>query len=175
MELIYVKSVAGSGYDKQILKLLALSDKEFVPPLSARVSSTQQTLDSCETAPSGVVDYYGTMACQPAILAVEAGKCLGFMAFKVDYTCEYVQKTPNLYASTCIVHPDARGRHLMQGFYEKMLALFPGYSIFTRTWHTNLSHLRVLEKLGFTQCARLKDHRGPGMDTVYYSKVIDNG
>lgn len=175
MELMYVKSVAESGYGQQILALLALSDKEFVPPLSSRISSTQQTLDSCDTAPSGVLDYYGTMACQPAILAVEAGKCLGFMAFKVDYTCEYVQKTPNLYASTCIVHPDARGRHLMQGFYEEMLALFPGYSIFTRTWHTNLPHLRVLEKLGFTQCARLKDHRGPGMDTVYYSKVIDNG
>lgn len=174
MELIYVNTVAESGYGGQILELLELADKEFVPPLSSRASSTQQTLDSTETAPAGVLDYYGTMATQPAILAVEEGKCLGFMAFKVDYLCEYVQKTPNLYASTCIVHPDARGRRLMQGFYEKMLALFPRHSIFTRTWHTNLSHLRVLEKLGFSQCARLKDHRGPGMDTVYYSRVVKN-
>ena len=172
MELIYVKSVAESGYDRQILGLLELADKEFVPPLSERTSSTQQTLSSTDATPAGVLDYYGTMSSQPAILAVEAGKCLGFMAFKVDYLCEYVQKTPNLYASTCIGHPDARGRRLMQSFYEKMLALFPRHSIYTRTWHTNHSHLRVLEKLGFTQCARLADHRGPGLDTVYYSRVV---
>jgi len=174
MELIYVATVGDSGYGDQILSLLTQADGEFIPPLSARDSSTQQTLSHTQSAPEGVIAYYNSMASQPAILAVEDGECLGFMAFKKDYICEYVQKTPNLYASTCIVHPDARGKGLMKAFYKEMMALFPQCSIFTRTWHTNASHLHVLEKLGFRECARLKDHRGPGMDTVYYCKAIEN-
>lgn len=61
----------------------------------------------------------------------------------------------------------------MTGFYQKMIDLFPGRSIFTRTWATNAAHFRVLEKLGFSQCARLKNHRGEGMDTVYFCRPAE--
>ena len=35
---------------------------------------------------------------------------------------------------------------------------------------TNASHLNVLEKLGFRELCRLKNHRGEGMDTVYFER-----
>ena len=170
MELCYVEKIEGCGYDRQILGLLEQADGEFIPPLSSRGSTTQQNLSSTQTVSAGVLDYYNTMAQQPAILALEDGRCLGFMSFKIDYDCPQSPGFPNLYASTCVVSPQARGKGLMQGFYEKMMAVFPTHSIFTRTWHTNFAHLRVLEKLGFSLVERLENHRGPGLDTVYYAR-----
>jgi len=45
--------------------------------------------------------------------------------------------------------------------------------IATRTWSLNSAHIHILEKLGFALVKRLVDHRGPGIDTVYYGK--ENG
>ena len=170
MELQYFDSVSSCGYAEDIQALLVLADKEFIPPLSARGSSTQKDLTGSTIVSDGAKDYYNTMSGQPVVVAVENGRCFGFMAFKRDYVCEYYQKLPNLYASTCVVHPDGRGKGLMQGFYQTMIDLFPQCNIYTRTWHTNVPHLKVLDRLGFSLLVRLPDHRGPGLDTVYYSK-----
>lgn len=172
MELKYFETVAASGYAADIQALLVMADKEFIPPLSARGSSTQQNLTSTDTVSDGAKAYYEAMSDQPVVVAMENGRCYGFMAFKKDYICEYYAKLPNLYASTCVVHPDARGKGLMKGFYQKMIDLFPQCNIYTRTWHTNLSHLHVLNKLGFSLLVQLPNHRGPGMDTVYYCKEV---
>ena len=170
MELLYFDPIRTSGFEADIHQLLILADKEFIPPLSARGSSTQADLSGTQQVSEGAAAYYETMAEQPVVLAVEQGRCMGFMAFKKDYTCPQISAAclPNLYASTCVVHPDTRGQGLMKQFYLKMMALFPHCGIYTRTWHTNYSHLKVLERLGFGELARLKDHRGPGLDTVYF-------
>jgi len=175
VELVYFESVEKSGWEEAVKGLLVLGDKEFVPPLSSRGSSTQAELSGGVTVSGGILDYYNSMAQQPVILGLEDGRCLGFMAFKIDYTCEQIAECelPNLYASTCVVHPDARGKGMMSGFYRKMIDLFPERRIFTRTWHTNLSHLHVLDKLGFSLIARLPDHRGKGMDTVYFRRPAE--
>ena len=170
MELKYFDAVARCGFEADIQALLVLADKEFIPPLSSRGSSTQQNLSSADTVSDGAKAYYEAMSTQPVVVAVENGRCYGFMAFKKDYACEYYDKTPNLYASTCVVHSDARGKGLMRGFYQTMIDLFPDRNIYTRTWHTNIPHLKVLEKLGFSLLVRLPNHRGPGMDTVYYCR-----
>lgn len=169
MEMRYFETVAQCPYGQEIKSFLAMADQEFIPPLSSRGSSTQADLSGGSHG-DGIADYFLSMASQPVIAAVEDGRCMGFMAFKLDHTCEQLgpDTFPNLYASTCVVHPDTRGRGLMRGFYETMMDLFPDRSIYTRTWHTNLAHLRVLGKLGFCEIARLPDHRGPGIDTVYY-------
>ena len=172
MELKYFETVGNCGYAADIQALLVMADKEFIPPLSSRGSSTQQDLTGTDTVSDGAKAYYEAMSQQPVVVAVENDRCYGFMAFKKDYICEYYNKLPNLYASTCVVHPDARGKGLMKGFYQKMIDLFPQCSIYTRTWHTNVSHLRVLDKLGFSLLVQLPDHRGPGMDTVYYCKDV---
>lgn len=170
MKIQYFHTVASSGYAEQILALLTMADKEFIPPLSSRGSTTQSDLSGSASCSDGVAAYYQEMAQQPAALAVVDGRCLGFMAFKENYTCDQISALPNFYASTCVVHPDARGQGLMRKFYEKIIELYPAHTICTRTWHTNFSHLHVLEQLGFAEIARLKDHRGPGLDTVYFCR-----
>lgn len=170
MKFLYFESVEKSGKADQIRSLMTLADREFIPPLSARSSPTQADLASADRSPEGIAGYYATMASEPVVLALEGDRILGFMAFKTDYTCEQIAELPNLYASTCVVHPDARGRGLMKTFYGEMARLFPGRPIFTRTWGANAPHFRVLEKLGFAELTRLKDHRGPGMDTVYFRR-----
>ena len=171
MELVYVSQVGTCPCSQQILGLLNQADKEFIPPLSSRGSTTQQQFSQAAPAPEGVMDYFRTMAQQPAILAMDADRCVGFMAFKENYDCPQTPGFPNLYASTCVVSPQARGKGLMESFYKEMLRLFPRHSIFTRTWHTNFPHLRVLDKLGFREIQRLPGHRGPGLDTVYYALI----
>ena len=170
MKIIYLEKLKGSPYEEPVLQLLQSADGEFIPPLSARGSTTQQDLHAARSVPSGVLDYFHTMAPQPILLAVDEDTVTGFMSFKKDYQCEEVTNLPNLYASTCVVAPSARGQGLMEGFYREMLRLFPRCHIYTRTWHTNFAHIRVLEKLGFSLCARLQNHRAPGLDTVYYTR-----
>lgn len=172
MELRYFDSVAECGYAADIQALLVLADQEFIPPLSSRGSSTQTDLQNTAMVSAGARAYFEAMLPQPVVVAVEDGACMGFMAFKRDYVCDYYAKVPNMYASTCVVHPAARGRGMMRGFYETVMELFPDRTVYTRTWHTNVSHLKVLERLGFSLLVRLSDHRGPGLDTVYYCKEV---
>ena len=169
MEFLYYETVADSGCTSQIRQLLVLADKEFIPPLSDRSSTTQASL-SYSGAAGSIDAYYTAMQAQPVIIAREDGKTAGFMAFRFDHTCQQISIIPNLYASTCVVHPEHRGKGLMRKFYEELFTRFPQRSVFTRTWSTNAAHLHVLEKLGFCECARLKDHRGEGLDTVYFCR-----
>ena len=171
MEMAYFASVAQSGCGKEIRQLLELADQEFIPPLSARTSTTQATL-SDGNGGNGIDAYYSAMENQPVIVALEDGAVAGFMAFKFDHTCAEITRTPNVYASTCVVHPDHRGKGMMRKFYEEMIRLYPDRPVCTRTWTTNVSHLHVLNKLGFSQIACLKDHRGPGLDTVYFWREV---
>ncbi len=94
MELKYFETVATCGYAADIQALLVMADKEFIPPLSARGSSTQQNLTSTDTVSDGAKAYYEAMSDQPVVVAVENGRCYGFMAFKNDYICEYYAKLP---------------------------------------------------------------------------------
>ena len=176
MEMQYFETVALCPFAEDIRNYLVMADKEFIPPLSSRGSSTQSDLTSAAGA-DGIADYFCSMASQPVIVAVEDGCCMGFMAFKLDHTCGQISPDtfPNFYASTCVVHPDTRGRGLMRGFYETMIDRFPHRNGYTRTWHTNYAHLKVLDRLGFSEIARLPDHRGPGLDTVYFGRKAQGG
>lgn len=169
MQMQYFEAVGQCPYKEDIKNFLIMADQEFIPPLSSRGSSTQAEL-SANGGANGITDYFNSMVSQPVLVAVEDGRCLGFMAFKLNHTCEQIgpDTFPNFYASTCVVHPDTRGRGLMRGFYETMIGLFPDRNLCTRTWHTNYAHLKVLDKLGFAEIARLPDHRGAGIDTVYF-------
>lgn len=46
-------------------------------------------------------------------------------------------------------------------------------TIATRTWSTNKTHIKILEGLGYIKIIELKDDRGSGIHTVYYSKKVE--
>lgn len=171
MEMKLFEKLDEQKYTEQLFNLLVMADKEFVPPLSSRSSTTQQTLQG--GAGGGVESYFAEMKQQSFVLALDGEKVAGFMSFRFDHKCDHSPEGPNLYASTSVVHPDYRGQGLMRGFYEAMIAGYPERTVFTRTWEENKPHLRVLDKLGFVMTARLENHRGPGIHTVYYERKAD--
>ena len=153
----------------QLKELLILGDKEFIPPLSSRGSTTQQGLAKAEDM-GGIDSYFEEMKKQCFVLAMEDGKMAGFMSFKINHTGAHIPEGENLYASTSVVHPDFRGRGLMTSFYKEMILAFPEKPIYTRTWHENFGHLKVLSKLGFSLLEEIKNDRGEGIHTVYYGR-----
>ena len=167
MEIVLLEKLTDPTKQEAIRQLLILADQEFVPPLSARTSSTQMDL-----APGGTgsIDaYYDTIRDLPVVLALENDRVVGFMHFRFDHTCDHITQVPNAYACTSSVHPDGRGHGLMAKFYTAIIEAYPERMVCTRTWHTNLGHLHILGKLGFTQTCCLENDRGEGIHTVYYA------
>lgn len=171
MEMKLVEKLTDEKILSQLRELLIFGDKEFVPPLSSRCSTTQQGLSSAKG--NGIDSYFDEMKSQCFVLALEGDILAGFMSFKINHKGEHIPEGENLYASTAIVHPDFRGQGLMTGFYREMIRAFPKKPIYTRTWHENFGHLKVLGRLGFNQIDFLENDRGKGIHTVYYCRFPD--
>lgn len=171
MEFVTYQRLENKEYLKAVYDLVILGDKEFIPPLSSRSSTTQQTLAGAKG--NGIDAYFDEMKKQSFVLAFEDGKVAGFMSFRENYENPHIPAGENLYASTCVVHPDFRGRGMMRGFYEAMIRAFPTRPVYTRTWHENIGHLKVLDRLGFSLLETIENDRGPGIHTVYFGRKAD--
>lgn len=159
-------------YYDQILEMLYEADGEFVPPLSARTSTTQSDLSFESVGSDGILLYFNELQKQRFMVAVEDGHLLGFVSYKENYTNAQIPEiqTPNIYISTLIVKPEARGRRLTQTMYESLFDAYKHCGIYTRTWSTNAAHINILGKFGFEKLSALKNDRGNGIDTIYFSK-----
>lgn len=163
-------------YNNDILKLLKISDNEFVPPLSERHSTTQVNLkESHKSVGCGVLDYHTQVMEQCILGAVEQDRLLGFVSFKENVVTDIITTTPNIYISTLILHPDARGRNLTFKMYDYLFnELYKGVSVFTRTWSSNAAHIKILSKFNFSQYKIIENDRGEGIDTIYFSLLKRN-
>lgn len=170
MELKILTRAEQDFFGPQILEMLQESDKEFVPPLSSRSSTTQQTLDTEATCPEGVVQYYNQLQTQKVMAAVEGDRLLAFVSYIENYQNGPVTQTPNIYLSTLVMRPEARGKGLTKKLYGYLFDAYKPAPVFTRTWSTNAVHIRILDYFGFEQLKVLPDHRGPGIDTIYFVK-----
>ncbi|MBQ8425251.1 MAG: GNAT family N-acetyltransferase [Clostridia bacterium] len=175
IEIKYLNKVTDKSFKFQILNLLILSDKEFIPALSSRESTTQTNLSGNsqnENTNKNVIpyNYYKNILNQSMLVATFENYIIGFMSFKKNYTCEHISEEflPNLYVSTVIVNSNYRGKGITKLFYKKLNELFFDHHIFTRTWSTNAGHLKILNSLGFKNTVCLKNDRGENIDTVYY-------
>lgn len=169
MDINLVRKLENEQLLLQMRELMILGDKEFIPPLSSRSSTTQQGLGSA--VGSGIDSYYNEMKHQCFVLALEGDRLAGFMSFKINHEGAHIPTEENLYASTAVVHPDFRGQGLMTSFYREMIRVFPQLPIYTRTWHENAGHLKVLSKLGFQCIDLIPNDRGEGIHTVYYCRM----
>jgi len=172
---IPAKSEQEQYYD-EILKMLTDADDEFFPPLSARNSTTQSDLLSGEKSENGVLSYFEELKKQKFMVATEEGRLLAFVSFKENYTNDEIKENnlPNIYLSTLIVKKDARGRGITSKMYEKLFDAYKDVNVFTRTWSTNIAHIKILEKFNFKTFRVLKDDRAEGVDTVYFKKSCRN-
>lgn len=159
-------------YYDEILEMLYAGDKDFVPPLSARSSTTQSDLTSSSSNEDGVRLYFNEMKKQRFLVATEGETLLAFVSFKENYTNSAIDENllPNIYISTLIVKPEARGKHLTQTMYDMLFKAFADRNILTRTWSTNAAHIRILSKFDFKTLSILENDRGQGIDTIYFIK-----
>lgn len=169
MEIVFLDEQRKKDWQNQLFDLCRNSDKEFVPPLSQRSSTTQGDLTG--GGGNGIEAYCTEVLHQSVLACIEGDQLLGFVSFKENYMPEHIPnaKLPNIYVSTLILSPESRGRGLTKKLYTHLFAeRFPDRSIYTRTWSTNAAHLKILMFFGFSELLCIPNHRGVGIATVYY-------
>ena len=174
IEIQFLDSKFDKNLQFQIFNLLILCNNEFIPPLSSHEFTTQTNLFSKGENSNNKktpLNYFKNLLNQHLLVATHKNYIIGFMSFKKDYTCDYIsnENLPNLYVSTVIVNPNYRGKGITKLFYKKLTETFSYHSIITRTWSSNVRHLKILNSLGFKNTAIIKNDRGENIDTVFYT------
>ncbi len=175
MELILLNEEQKKIYKDDILELMKICDKDFVPPMSQRFSPFQTDLKpSSEDVENGILRYFNSMMKETVLCVIEDGQLLGFVTYveNIKYSTVITEKdSPNIYICTLIVNPKARGKGLTYVMYNYLFnEKFADRHLFTRTWSTNMAHISILKRYGFEEIHRIENDRGEGIDTVYFGK-----
>ena len=173
-------------HSQMVIELLTACDDEFVPPLSSRHSTTQRELDSTVTGTAGIttviggiIEYFDDMRHHPIVLAVDEGddgeRLVGFVSYIRDYRLDFIDE-PVTYVSTICVNKRRRKQGTASRLYERLEDIVRsqgGGVIALRTWSTNATHCRLLDKLGYECVKRIPDDRMPHVDTLYFAKRVE--
>ena len=54
--------------------------------------------------------------------------------------------------------------------YASLFEEYKDVNIFTRTWSTNMAHIKILSKFDFEKMSVIENDRGEGIDKVYFKK-----
>lgn len=158
-------------YD-QIFEMMQESDKDFVPPLSSRSSTTQKDFSFRKGSLEGLKSYFEEMKNQRFMVCTDGDILVSFVSFKENFTNDKItdEDLPNIYLSTLIMRPEYRGHGVTQKIYNELFKIYNDANIFTRTWSTNAAHIKILSKFNFEVLNTIKDDRGEGIDTIYFIK-----
>ena len=167
---ILEKEKQQSLYD-DAYKMLQAADNEFIPPLSSRSSSTQQDF-SARAKNNSIEQYFRQLKNQRFAAAFEDGELVAFVSYKENYSCTEIsaKELPNIYISTLVVSPKSRGKGVTKALYGRLFSKYENVNIFTRTWSTNIAHIKILQSYGFEVLKVLENDRGNGIDTVYFKR-----
>ena len=157
-------------YGDRIYKILYDSDKEFFPPLSERVSTTQSDLKA-QGKSGGIDNYFNAMMAQDGLGIFIDGTLCGYISFIRNYVNEEINglSYPNIYVSTLVLTAFCRGKGVTKRAYDYLFnEQFANNSVYTRTWSTNYAHIKILKDFNFSEILIKKDDRGDGVDTVYF-------
>jgi len=138
--------------------LIEKYEGEFVPPLSERPSS------GGELKGGSLREYINSLSSAKILAAKKGGRVIGCLCYKMQ-AVPFVSKPVPL-VSTVIVEKPFRSAGVGRALYQK--AISENRELYVRTWSSNTNHLKLLESLGFKEVYRIKDHRGKGIDTVYW-------
>jgi len=172
MEFRLLDTAEKKEYQNELLEILSANDTAFVPPLSQRTKTTQTDLKG--TGEKGSIrPYFDGMMQQNVLAMFHEGQLIGFVSYIDNLTSEVIgpENLPNIYLSTLVVSPGARGMGATRKAYAHLfLERYPDRNVFTRTWSTNAAHIKILNGFGFEELKRIPNDRGEGIDTVYYCK-----
>jgi hypothetical protein len=172
MEFILLSEKQKLEYSQKVFEMLEKSDKEFVPPLSSRASTTQKDL-SGKGGGNGIGAYFDTMIKQKLLGFFDGGEFCGVLSFIEDYESEEIKGMvkPNIYLSTLVLSPLCRGKGATKKAYDYLFnTLYPTHAVYTRTWSTNIAHIKILDYFNFTHALVKPNDRGEGIDTIYFYK-----
>lgn len=173
---LYSPNYELDSHADEVWDLLALADKEFVPPLSSRSNTTDLVLTR-ESLWGGPISYFDTLMTQYVLLAEVDGQTVGLTSFitHFDHPC-LPGFGPATYCTTTVVAARFRRMGIANALNDSVESLPPDLAsewIARRTWSTNVSHIELLLGRGFNEVVRLPDDRGPGIDTLYFARRTD--
>lgn len=178
MRIDYYERLEKAQLLEGVWQLLCRYDDAFIPPLSARENTYQTELNGQPAQKAMPTQYFETLKQQAFLIAAEGEQVIGFMSFRPRYICKDLHDNiETIYITTIIVDEAQRRKGITSSFYNTMLRFADEQhlSITTRTWSTNDSHIRVLQKIGLREIKRIKNGRGPNIDTVYFRKACCKG
>lgn len=178
MQIIFTDELSKTPFEQDVWNILCECDEDFVPPLSARENSSQKNLNDIKSVEKLLpYTYFDSMKKQNFILVLDNNCVIAFMTFIHQYFCEELEHIGmSNYITTICVRKLYRNNGLLKQMYAYMEENIPAqYKLpymSTRTWSTNTYHLIALDRLGFHISTRLKNHRGPDIDTIYFYKTL---
>ena len=121
--------------------------------------------------------FYNEVLNENIIGAFYKDELVGFLAYETDYMNDDLKKFnfPECwYVNALIVKQDYRRKGIAIELYDALENHAKGKtdSITTRTWSSNYSHINLIKVRDYNLIITLKDHRGEGIDTVYFRKTI---
>ncbi len=178
LEIKFAESSLTESEWNDIWDILCDCDNEFVPPLSSRNSSTQSNLiiggqDEQTDVKAEPYVYFEGIKNQKFILAEIEGRVVGFLTFRINYSCDALQDFGvSNYITTLCVDKKHRKQGILSRMYDHMENELPEgvrcSKVSTRTWSRNNAHIGMLMKRGYSVLKTLADDRGPGIDTLYF-------
>ena len=172
MEFRVLNEAEKIQYREELLEILSINDKNFIPPLSQRSSTTQANLQG-SAEKSDILPYFYKMMEQNILAMFFDGKLVGFVSYIDNYISDVIsaETHPNIYLSTLALYPEARGMGATKkGYTYLFFECYPQCNVYTRTWSTNGPHIHILDGFGFCELKRIPNDRGVGIDTVYFYK-----
>ncbi|WP_457601573.1 GNAT family N-acetyltransferase [Hydrogenivirga sp.] len=151
-------------YILQIEEILEEVDREFVPPLSQRTSTVQMEFAGAGGEGGGTSDYLSSLLSQELLLAIDRDRVIGLLSYRRNFVFEGSVFTA--YVSTIAVKKGYRRLGVGKALYEELLRR--ERKVLVRTWSGNFAHERLLKNLGFDLYKEIKNHRGKGIDTLYF-------
>ena len=167
-----------------VWQLLLRYGEDFVPPLSRRNSTCQQALRdgdaSAGRSPGEPAAYFEELRHQQFLLAMDGERVAAFLSYRRDHVPEILAgragaEVLGLYVTTLIVDASCRRQGVARRLYRLLMTLETRRRrlLSTRTWSGNAGHIALLRELAFSGPVRIPDDRGPGIDTVYYYKLLE--
>ena len=101
MEFRVLNDAEKSQYREELLEILSINDKNFIPPLSQRTSTTQASLQG-DAEKSDIAPYFNKMMEQNILAMFVEDKLFGFVSYIDNYVSDVVPSDthPNIYLST---------------------------------------------------------------------------